>query len=121
MSLQLETRTVVVGGVTYTLKANMKALEALQEECGSMSAVYEKTPGEIADCFFRAMLNCARKKMGEEPIDPEIIHEDYSYAMLHELDIVGMLNRAMFPPTAEATAAAQPEHDPQPEAPAPGN
>lgn len=117
MSLQLETRDVIVGGVKYTLKANMEALEALQDEFGSMGAVYEKTPGEMADGFFRAMLNCARKKNGEEPISKEIIHEDYSYAMLHEMDMVGMLNRAMFPPEAEAV----PDKKPEAEAPAPGN
>lgn len=102
MSLQLETREIEYEGKRYTLKANMKALEALQDDNGSIGEVYKLIPGEVAERFFRAMLNCARTKLGEPPVDADVIREDYSYAMLHELDIVGMLNRAMFAKPAAA-------------------
>ena len=100
MSLQLETKEIEYNGEVYTLTANMEALEAIQEEFGSLSAVYNSIPGVIADGFFRAMLNAARAERGEPPVDKKTIHREYSYAMLHELDMVGMLNRAMFPETA---------------------
>jgi len=100
MSLQLETKEIEYDGEVYTLKANMEALEAIQEEFGSMSAVYNSIPGVIADGFFRAMLNAARAERGEPPVDIKTIHREYNYAMLHEMDMVGMLNRAMFPETA---------------------
>ena len=103
MSLQLETKEIEYDGEVYTLKANMEALEAIQEEFGSMSAVYNSIPGVIADGFFRAMLNAARAERGEPPVDKKKIHREYSYAMLHELDIVGMFNRAVIPETALKT------------------
>lgn len=101
MSLQLEKKNVEYGGAKYALCCNMAALEELEQSYGgSMKAVFDDDVNHVSARLFRIMLNRARVKAGDEPVETAEIAEIYSYAMLRELDIFGMLLRAMSPEAA---------------------
>lgn len=96
MSLQLEHKTVDYNGAPYVLTCNMAALDELQElHGGDMNAVFESPVQPVTAEFFLIMLNRARKKRGEEPVSRADMAEEYSYAMLEDLDIFGMFIRAL--------------------------
>lgn len=108
MSLQLEQKTVEYGGTKYELCCNMAALEELEQAYGgSMKAVFDDDVNHVSARLFRIMLNRARVKAGDEPVEAAEIAEIYSYAMLRELDIFGMLLRAMSPEAAYQAQAEQ--------------
>lgn len=96
MSLQLERKTVDFDGRPYVLTCNMAALDELQARHGdSMEEIFKMPPKFLSRELFTIMLNRTRKRCGEEPVDEEQIAEEYSYAMLDELDIFGMFLRSM--------------------------
>ena len=97
MSLQLEKIEFLYGGRSYELVCNMAALDELEAAHGSMKNAMESTPNHLAAELSLIMLNRARKKRGEQPVTQEQLSEEYSYAMLRELDIFGMFLRALSP------------------------
>lgn len=110
MSLQLEKKVVDFDGRPYVLTCNMAALDALQARHGdSLENVFKMPPKVISRELFAIMLNRTRKRCGEEPVDDEQIAEEYSYAMLDELDIVGMFLRSMDASVAKKAQSAEGE------------
>ena len=93
MSLQLEKKTIEYGGAKYALCCK--------------KAVFDDDVNHVSARLFRIMLNRARVKAGDEPVEAAEIAETYSYAMLRELDIFGMLLRAMSPEAAYQAQAEQ--------------
>lgn len=96
MSLQLERRSVDFGGARYEICCNMAALDELQDRHGgSMDDVFKSPAQTITAELMLIMLNRARRKLGEEPVTREDLGEEYSYAMMEDLDIFGMFIRSM--------------------------
>lgn len=110
MSLQLERKTVDFDGRPYVLTCNMAALDELQALHGdSMEQIFKTPPKFISRELFTIMLNRTRKRCGEEPVDADQIAEEYSYAMLDELDIFGMFLRSMDASVAKKAQDAEGE------------
>ena len=105
--LKLEKLPVEYHGEQYELCCNMEALEAFQDEYGGdLNEAMEDTEIHAAGKIFRIMLNLARAERGEEAVTAQQILREYSWAMLRELDVVGMLRRSISPTLAYQHAAA---------------
>ena len=110
MSLQLEKKTVDFDGRPYVLTCNMAALDALQALHGDSMEQIFKTPAKfVSRELFVIMLNRARALCGEEPVPDEQIAEEYTYAMLDEMDIFGMFLRSMDASVAKKAQDAEGE------------
>lgn len=100
MSLQLEKRPVEFQGKQYELVFNNEALDALEDEYGSLKAAMQDSWEHVSAAFFRILLNCARADLGEEPLEKRDVAREYSYAMILEMDIFGGLLRSLSPQAA---------------------
>lgn len=106
--LKLEKLPLEYHGEQYELCCNMEALEAFQDEYGGdLNEAMEDTEIHAAVKIFRIMLNLARAERGEEAVSAQQLSREYSWAMLRELDVAGMLRRAISPTLAYQHAAAR--------------
>lgn len=106
MSLQLEKISAAYQEKTYTLMCNMAALEDLEAIYGGMKPAMEDSVDKVSAALFLCMLNRARRKQGEPDVTREELSEEYSYAMIKDLDIFGMFIRALSPEAMKAKLAA---------------
>ena len=109
--IRLEEKPFELEGKRYLLRCNMAVLETVEEENGDMEELMKLSIRNSSLELLAAMLNDYAEEQGwEERWTPKQLKRKISYAMLMELDLVGMLFRAL-PPTqtekkAEAEAAA---------------
>lgn len=93
--LQLEKLPIEYHGQTYELVCNMEALEALQDEYGGdLNAVSQDTDIRVGFNLFRILLNLARAEKGEDAVTEKQIKKEYNWAMLKDMDILGLLTRS---------------------------
>lgn len=111
--IRLEEKPFELDGQRYTLRCNMAVLERVEEAHGDMEAVMDLTVRQSSVEFLAAMLNDDAQQRGLDVVwTPEALKRKLSYAMLKELDIMGMVFRAMSPAGAvkpQRKAEAAPE------------
>lgn len=111
--IRLEEKPIELDGQKYTLRCNMAVLERVEEAHGDMEAVMALTIRQSSLEFLAAMLNDDAQQRGLDVIwTPEALKRKLSYAMLKDLDILGMVFRAISPgraaePQREAEAAPE--------------
>lgn len=109
--LKLEEKRFELDGQTYTLRCNMAVLERVEDAHGDMEAVMNIPVRQAEVEYLAAMLNDDAEERGIHVIwTPDALKRKLSYAMLKELDIMGMVYRAISPadatgPMAEADTA----------------
>ena len=91
MRLRIEEQRLEVEGRTYVIRCNMAVLDALEETYGDFQAVMALPLREGQAAVLAAMLN------------------DYAEDMGWDLDIIGMLTRAVTPANAAAEAQTKTE------------
>lgn len=121
--LQLEKKTLPYRGHSFELVCNNAALDMLQSLYGgSMEDVMADTVNRVSERLLLIMLNRAAQKQGLELFTLDDIQEDFSYAMILEIDPFGMLLRALSPAAAYAkikeAAASDAGNPPAGQAPA---
>lgn len=105
--LKLEKLPIEYHGQTYELACNMEALEALQDEYdGDLNAINQDRDIRVGFNLFRILLNLARAEKGEEAVTEKQIKKEYNWAMLRDMDILGMLTRSTNPDAAHEKIAA---------------
>lgn len=117
-SLRLEEKRFDLDGRTYTLRCNMAVLDTIQEAHGGDFGNVMKLPAMAAMAeILAAMLNDSAEDHGwETDWTARKVKKRVSYAVLLDLDILGMFARAVIPanadtsevPAAEAPADADP-------------
>lgn len=110
MSIRLETKQLELGGKTYELRCNMAVLDALQEaHDGDFGAIMEAPTLKILPEILAAMLNDYAEDHGW-PCDftAKKVSKMVNYAMLQELDVLGMFTRAVIPTGSQSTPPAEP-------------
>ena len=110
--IRLEEKPFELDGQRYTLRCNMAVLEAIEEAHGDFEAV-TKLPVRTASLeLLAAMLNDYADDQGrDEHWTAQQLKKRISYAMLMELDLVGMLFRSLTPQERAGTGAAPAEPD----------
>lgn len=105
--IRLEEKPIEIDGQKYTLRCNMAVLETVEDAHGDMEAVMALTVRQSSIEFLAAMLNDDAQQRGLDIVwTPEALKRKLSYAMLKELDIMGMIFRAISP-----AGAAQPQRE----------
>ena len=103
MRLRIEEKRLEVEGRTYVLRCNMAVLDALEATYGDFQAVMELPIREATAAILAAMLNDYAEDQGWDPDwTARKVKKAFPYAALLELDIIGMLDRAVTPTNAEA-------------------
>lgn len=111
MRLRIEERRLEVEGRTYVLRCNMAVLDALEATYGDFQAVMALPIREATAAILAAMLNdCAEDRDWPTDWTARKVKKAFPYAALLELDIIGMLTRAVTP----ANADAEPETNTEP-------
>lgn len=113
--IRLEEKPIELDGQKYTLRCNMAVLERVEDAHGDMEAVMALSVRQSSVEFLAAMLNDDALQRGLDVIwTPEALKRKLSYAMLQELDIMGMVFRAISPAGAagsqENNNRAEPEN-----------
>lgn len=113
--IRLEEKPFELDGQRYTLRCNMSVLERLEEAHGDLETVMGLTVRQTSLELLTAMLNDDAAERGLDVVwTPERLKRKISYAMLQELDLTGMLFRAISPAGA-AKPAADPNNEKTPE------
>lgn len=96
--IRLEERPFELEGKRYLLRCNMAVLEAIEELHGSFDAVLELPVRTASLDLLQLMLNDYADEQGwNERWTAAALKRRISYAMLMELDLIGMLFRALSP------------------------
>lgn len=105
--LRLEEKPLDLEGKSYLLRCNMAVLESVENQYGDMEHVLELPVRAASLDLLAAMLNDYAEEQGwEERWTVARLKRRVSYAMLMELDLVGMMFRAISVPKAESGEAA---------------
>lgn len=103
--IRLEEKPFELEGKLYRLRCNMAVLESIEEAHGDMEAVMQLPVRTASLELLTAMLNDWAEEQGwEERWTAARLKRRVSYAMLMELDLVGMLFRAISPAQGEKKA-----------------
>ena len=103
--IRLEEKPFELEGKRYSLRCNMAVLETIEEQHGDMEAVMQLPVRTASLELLTAMLNDWAEEQGwEERWTAARLKRRVSYAMLMELDLVGMLFRAISPAQGEKMA-----------------
>lgn len=103
--IRLEEKPFELNGKRYLLRCNMAVLEAYEEACGDIQAAMEQPVRSAMLTLLQLMLNDYAEEQGwDETWDAARLKRRVSYAMLMELDLVGMLFRALTPAAKEKPA-----------------
>lgn len=112
--IRLEEKPFELEGKVYSLRCNMAVLETIEEKHGDLDAVMALSVRDSSLELLTAMLNDYAEEQGwEERWEPAQLKRRISYAMLRELDLVGMLFRSLTPPgkpAANSTPDSAPDH-----------
>ena len=101
--IRLEEKPFELEGKRYTLRCNMAVLETIEEKHGDFEAVTQLPVRTASLELLAAMLDDYAEEQGwEEHWTPDQLKRRISYAMLMELDLVGMLFRSLSPARKEA-------------------
>lgn len=104
--IRLEERPFELEGKRYLLRCNMAVLETIEEAHGDFEAVMQLPIRTAALDLLAAMLNDYAAEQGwDEQWSAQQLKRKISYAMLMELDLVGMLLRSLTPQTERGAAA----------------
>lgn len=105
--IRLEEKPFELDGQRYTLRCNMAVLETVEDAHGDLESFMALSVTKASLYLLTAMLNEDASERGlDERWTPEQLKHKISYAMLRELDLVGMLFRSVTPATASAPAPA---------------
>ena len=105
--IRLEETPFELEGKRYVLRCNMAVLESVEEQYGTLDALMEVSVRESSLSLLAAMLNDYADEQGwEERWTPARLKRKISYAMLRELDLVGMLFRSVSPSRPDAAGEA---------------
>ena len=105
--IRLEEKPFELEGKRYLLRCNMAVLETVEEEHSDMEELMKLSIRNSSLELLAAMLNDYAEEQGwEERWTPKQLKRKISYAMLMELDLVGMLFRALSPAQPEKTNEA---------------
>lgn len=108
--IRLEEKPFELEGKTYLLRCNMAVLETIEDKYGDMDAVMNLTVRQSSLELLTAMLNdYAEDQCWEERWELKQIRRRVNWAMLQELDLVGMLFRSMHKSGAQPAADSTPE------------
>ena len=103
--IRLEEKPFELEGKHYSLRYNMAVLETIEEQHGDMEAVMQLPVRTASLELLTAMLNDWAEEQGwEERWTAARLKRRVSYAMLMELDLVGMMFRAISPAQGEKKA-----------------
>lgn len=110
-SLKLETKKIDFDGHIWELRCNMSVLDALEQaHDGNFTAVMTLPPTKATPEVLAAMLNDYAEDMGwEVRYTSKQIAKMVSFADMKELDVIGMLYRAVIPAEPQPAAAAPAE------------
>lgn len=105
--IRLEEKPFEVEGKRYLLRCNMAVLETVEDQHGDIEELMKLSIRQSSLELLAAMLNDYAEEQGwEERWTPKQLKRKISYAMLMELNIVGMLVRALSPSQPEKNAEA---------------
>lgn len=108
--IRLEEKPFELDGQRYTLRCNMAVLERIEEAHGDLEGVMALSVRQSSLELLAAMLNEDALIRGlDVEWTPEALKHKISYAMLQELDLVGMMFRAITPTGAASAAPAKEE------------
>lgn len=113
--IRLEEKPFELEGKRYLLRCNMAVLETIEDKYGDMDAVMGLTVRQSALELLTAMLNDYAEEQGwEERWELKQVKRRVNWAMLQEMDLVGMLFRSMrssvAKPTADNTTDSAPDN-----------
>lgn len=113
--IRLEEKPFELEGKVYTLRCNMAVLETIEDKYGDMEAVMALTVRQSSLDLLTAMLNDYAEEQGwDEHWDIKKVKRRVDWAMLQELDLVGMLYRSMrrhgTQPAADSTQDSAPDN-----------
>lgn len=105
--IRLEEKPFELEGKRYLLRCNMAVLEAIEELHGDFEAVMNLPVRTASLDLLQLMLNDYADEQGwDEQWTAARLKRRISYAMLMELDLVGMLLRALAPAKKDTTPEA---------------
>lgn len=105
--IRLEERPFELDGKRYMLRCNMAVLETIEEAHGDFEAVTQLPVRTASLDLLAAMLNDYAEDQGwNERWTAQQLKKRISYAMLMELDLVGMLFRSLTPQERASAGAA---------------
>lgn len=111
--IRLEERPFELDGKRYLLRCNMAVLEVIEEAHGDFDSVTKLPVRTAALELLAGMMNDYAEEQGwDEHWTPQQLKKRISYAMLMELDLVGMLFRSLSPQTRPDAAPAPSENAP---------
>lgn len=106
--IRLEEKPFELEGKRYMLRCNMAVLEAFEEAYGDIETAMEKPVRAVVLTLLQMMLNdYAEEQDWDERWTAARLKRRVSYAMLKELDLVGMLFRALTPAAKEKPAEGE--------------
>lgn len=106
--IRLEEKPFELEGKRYVLRCNMAVLEAFEAEYGDIDTAMEKPVRSVVLTLLQMMLNdYADEQDWDERWTAARLKRRVSYAMLKELDLVGMLFRALTPAANEKPAEGE--------------
>ena len=111
MTIQLEEKSIEIGGKKYVLHVNMSVLDRLQEaHGGDINQLMQTSVNEAMAETMAAMLNDWSEDQGwEENWTVRKVKKYFSVAMMRDLDVIGMFFRAMSPVKKEDGKTAKAE------------
>ncbi len=114
--IRLEERPFELDGKRYMLRCNMAVLETVEEKHGDFEAVTQLPVRKASLELLAAMMTDYAEDHGwDENWTPEQLKKRISYAMLMELDLVGMLFRSLAPQTRPGAGTAKAGADDRPD------
>ena len=114
--IRLGEKAFALDGQRYTLRCNMAVLETVEDAHGDLESFMALSVTKASLYLLTAMLNEDASERGlDERWTPDQLKHKISYAMLRELDLVGMLFRSVTPPSSAASAAAAADNNNSPE------
>lgn len=117
--IRLEELPFDLDGKRFLLRCNMNVLADVQELHGGMlsEAMNGKKPTEAILEWMAAMLNDYADEQGwPERYTVKSLGRKISMAMVKKLDVMGMVTRALVPPSAEVSGADTGKKNTDPEA-----
>ena len=112
-SLRLEEVPFEFDGKTFLLRCSMAALENMQEsQDGDFAALLEMPATKSTVIFLAAMLNAYAEEQGwPERYSTDALKYRVSFAMIQDLDVLGLVTRGVMPLVArQAQAQPAPEN-----------
>lgn len=112
--IRLEEKPFELNGKIYILRCNMAVLERVEDMHGDLDAVMQLPVRTASLELLAAMMNdyAELQEDWEEIWTPEKLKKQVSYAMLMELDLVGMLFRSISPQGSGAVKRTEDEKEP---------